>query len=217
MENTLYYSLSDVSLSQFIVNDALLIKGTNTLTLNLTGLVEDEHDIIFLRLIWGDGTVASYQKPVVYDYKNNSIFDEILYGKIGGSVATVYEHTYINNTTSYNVALTAQFVAIYRNGTVVNFLQPIYIVSDSFYDRIDNIKLLSSQILPNSSSNTVISIESDFNKQTYLGVLSGSDITLDLPSFEPDDGYVFVFTSDNEQVFDHNGNAVQVDEILANS
>jgi len=220
MNNTLYYNLSDVSQSQVIVMDELLIKGTNTLTLVLTGLVETEHDVIFLKLLWGDGDIEDYQKAVVYDYKNNSIFDEVLYGKIGGSVATIYEHTYFNTTSNYNIALTAQFVAIYRNGTFINFKQPIYVVSDSFYDRMENIKLLNSQILPSNNSNTVISIESDINKQSYISVLSGQLTApiLEIP-IEPvsDPGFVFVFDHLNQQVFDQDDNAVQVDEVFANS
>jgi len=54
-----------------------------------------------------------------------------------------------------------------------------------------------------------------------LGFISGgfsSKLSLPGPSpLQPDEGFVFVFTSDNQQLFDQDDNAVQVPEEFANA
>jgi hypothetical protein len=50
-----------------------------------------------------------------------------------------------------------------------------------------------------------------------LGFITGGFSSARISSIAPDPGFVFVFTADDEQVFDQDDNAVQVLDIYANS
>jgi hypothetical protein len=56
-------------------------------------------------------------------------------------------------------------------------------------------------------------------RYTSLGRTIGRSFNEMIGSFEllPDDGYIFVYTDDNQQLFDDQNRAVQVDQQLANS
>jgi len=56
------------------------------------------------------------------------------------------------------------------------------------------------------------------NSINRLGIISGGfSSKYSSPTLQPDEGFVFVFTPDNLQVFDQDDNAVQVSIEFANS
>lgn len=171
----IYYSVSSTQDSQLLYYEPVNFKGSSSVTFILTGINEELNNVLFLEIEWGDGTKKEYyQKDLIFDYKEESIFNEILYGKVGGSIATFYTHDFFNNLSSYNVALSAQFLFTLSNGATIHIIQPIGVFKNSFYDEIGDLSLLSTQITPTSSNFTFVNFEGKNNKQTYVGIMSAN-------------------------------------------
>lgn len=170
-----YYNISSTQESQLIYPDPINFKGSSSVTFVLTGIEEEYNSALFLEIEWGDGTKREYyQKDLIFDYKEESIFNEILYGKVGGSICTFYTHEFFNNLSSYNVALSSQFLFTFSNGAVIHIIQPIGVFKNSFYDEIGDINILDIQVTPTNSNYTFINFESKNNKQTYVGIMSSN-------------------------------------------
>ena len=172
---TVYYDLPAFTSNQVITKEPLIYKGGTTVNFVLTGVQEEAYDVLFLQVDWGDGSPKrTFRKDLIYDYREQSIFNEILYGKIRGSVATMYTHEFFNNLSSYNVSLTSQFLFIYSNGVHVNIIQPISIFTGSYYDEIGDLNILNTQIIATSSNNTFFNFEGRNNKQTFVGIMESN-------------------------------------------
>lgn len=169
-----YYNISSTQgLQPVIKYPVAYFKGSTTVTFVLTGINEETDDVLFLEIDWGDGTSKEYyQKDLIFNYKEESIFNEILYGKIGGSIATFYDHIYFNNTSNYNIALSSQFLFTFSSGATLLITQPISIFKNSYYDEIGDLNLLSTQVTPTSSNFTFVNFEGKNNRQTYVGIMS---------------------------------------------
>lgn len=172
---SVYYNLPTITSNQTLIKEPLLYKGTTTVNFILTGVVEEAYDVLFLQIDWGDGTPKrTFQKDLIYDYREQSIFNEILYGKIRGSIATFYSHFYSNSLNSYNSSLTAQFLLVYNNGVHAHIIQPISVFSGSYYDEIGELSILNTQIVATSANNTFFNFESRLSKQTFVGIMSAN-------------------------------------------
>jgi hypothetical protein len=172
---SVYYDLPIITSNQIITKEPLLYKGSTTVNFVLTGVIEEMYDVLFLQIDWGDGTPKrTFQKDLIYDYREQSIFNEVLYGKIRGSIATFHSHEYANSLNSYNSSLTAQFLFIYNNGAHVHIIQPISIFSGSYYDEIGELSILNTQIVATSANNTFFNFEGRRNKQTFVGIMSAN-------------------------------------------
>lgn len=171
----IYYNISSTQESQTIYYDPVNFKGSSSVTFILTGINEELNSALFLEVEWGDGTSKEYyQKDLIFDYKEESIFSEILYGKVGGSIATFYTHEFFNNLSSYNVALSTQLLFTFSNGVTIHIIQPVGVFKNSFYDDIGDLNLLNTQITPTSSNYTFVNFEGKNNKQTYVGIMSSN-------------------------------------------
>ena len=172
---TLYYNVSSTQENHLIYSDPVNFKGSSSVAFVLTGINEEINNALFLEIEWGDGTKKEYyQKDLIFDYKEESIFNEILYGKIGGSIATSYTHDFFNNLSSYNIALTSQFLFTFSNGAIVHIIQPIGVFKNSFYDEIGDLNLLNTQITPTGGNFTFVNFEGKNNRQTYVGIVSAN-------------------------------------------
>ena len=168
------YSLSS-AVTQTIFQPSISLKGQTEVTYLLYDINEDINNVLFLDINWGDGSsVVNLRRNAVYDYRTQSIFDEILYGKIGGSVCTPQKHVYNNNTITYGVALTATFTLYYDNGAITTIYQPHTLYWASFYDDITELVAINTQIQPVSTNRTFVNLESKRNIQTLPSLL---DIT----------------------------------------
>jgi len=169
---TIFFNLSTVT-SASIYNEPVILKGKNTVNFILTGITEPYNTVLFLDIIWGDSNdIVSIKKDAVYDYRNQSIFNEILYGKIGGSVCTSYSHDYINNSVTHSLNVVAKFILTYDSGETVSFYQPFNIYHGSFYDDIKEYVAINSQILPISYNTTFVNFESKNNIQIVPSLLT---------------------------------------------
>lgn len=154
------------------------IKGQSTVNFILTGVDESTSDVIFLDINWGDSTeVISHRRDTVYDYKNQSILNEVLYGKIGGSLCTFYSHPYFNNTKYNIVQYDLSFTFYYDNGIIATINQPLRIHWGSFYDEIKELVAINTQIVPLSTNYTFVNLESKENVQIIPAILGISNTT----------------------------------------
>lgn len=170
--NTIYVNLSSIYENQTIKKEINNIKGNSTIQFILTGINEEVNDALSLELNWGDSSnIESYKKDLVFNYKEKSIFDEILYGKLGGSVMTQYKHTYTPNLSANFTSLTAQLLIYYSNGVYADLYFPITLISESYYDNIKKFSINNTQMNSLSTSNTIANLESKYTKQTYITYL----------------------------------------------
>lgn len=172
----IYYNISSIQVPQQVIKyNSENFKGSSSVTFILTGINEEFNSALFLEIDWGDGSAKEYyQKDLIFDYREESIFNEILYGKVGGSIATFYTHNFFNNVSSYNVALSSQFLFTFSNGSTLLIIQPIGVFKNSYYDEIGDLTLLNTQVTPTSSNFTFVNFEGKNNKQTYVGIVSAN-------------------------------------------
>tara|TARA_R100001463_G_scaffold20223_2_gene49336 strand:- start:4369 stop:4890 length:522 start_codon:yes stop_codon:yes gene_type:complete len=164
-------NLSAISENMSIKQSELIAKSDYTFQFILTGIQEDQARALTLDIDWGDGSEVEYHsKDVVYNYKENTIFDEILYGKLGGSILTVYNYDYSPTPNSFFTNLTAQLLITFSDGYYVNIYQPIKLVHESYYDNIKQLSVVNTQI-HSLTSDTVANLQSKYNKQTYITLL----------------------------------------------
>lgn len=174
----IYFNLSSAT-NTTTIGSSVVIKGQNTVNFILSGISERYYNVLFIDINWGDGTpITTIRKKAVYDYKNQSIFYEIINGKPGGTVCTTYSHDYINTSISYGLDVTAKFTLTYDNGSVAYFEQPIRIYHGSFYDDTVELVAINTQIQPLSSNNTFINFESKYNVQTIPSILATTGSTI---------------------------------------
>jgi hypothetical protein len=167
----IYCTLSAPATRNIFLNPVLL-KGTTTVNFVLTGINEEISNILFLDINWGDSSNSlSLQRDIIFNYKEQSIFDEVLYGKLRGSVATIHSHVYNNTTNAYNTSLTAVINCTFNTGDTVRFIQPINVFNASFYDRLGDLSISKTQIQPNEDSNTFAILEGQNNKFSYISIL----------------------------------------------
>jgi hypothetical protein len=153
-------------------NAPVIVKGHNTVNFVLIGVKEDGNSVLFMDIDWGDGTdLITLKKDPVYDYRNMSIIDEVLYGKQGGSVCTTQSHVYSNESSTYGLNLTASLTFYYSNSCIATVKQPLKLYWASFYDEIKELVAINSQVLPISTNNTFINLESMQNTQIIPSIL----------------------------------------------
>lgn len=195
---SIYYSLTSTSVNTQTVLSTLTLKGKTSINFILTGINETTNYATYLDINYGDTSeTIKFYKDAVYNYKTKSIFDEVLYGKIGGTILKMYEHTYINSTSSINQPLTAQFLITFRNGSQSLFIQPLNIYNSSYYDEIGDLSIISSQISPLYTNNTFVNLEGKINKQTYVSILQ---LLTNVQPTSADFGYQFLYSPSSEQI-----------------
>jgi len=150
----------------------ITLKGNTTLVFDMTKIDESIYPINIIKFQYGDGSeIETFTRPVVYNYRTQSILNEILYNKVG-SIGVLYPHTYIPSQTTYFQRLTCQAVCYFNNMETLTFNIPIRIAQNSFYDEIDELKLVNTQLIPDSVSSTLIIVDQLKSRFTNTLVLS---------------------------------------------
>ena len=171
--SNIFINQSSVTESLSVLKDEVVFKSDPTINFVLTGIDESANQALTLDINWGDGTDINFnQKDLVFNYKKESIFNEMLYGKLGGTILDSYEHTYVPSISTFATSLTAQFLIHYNNGFYASILQPIKLVRESYYDNIQKLGIQSTQMTGASGSNTVANLESKFDRRTYITYLN---------------------------------------------
>jgi|TARA_R110002124_G_scaffold94423_10_gene238512 hypothetical protein len=171
--SNIFINLSAISENTTVLKSLYYFKGNPSINFILSGIDESINAALTLDINWGDGTTTEFsQKDIVFNYKKESIFNEVLYGKVGGTILDNYKHTYVPSTSSFFTNLTAQFVIHYNNGFYANIKQPIKLIKESYYDNIQKLGITSTQMTGASGSNTVANLQSKFNDSTYITFLN---------------------------------------------
>lgn len=139
-----------------------VLKGATTVNLVLTGVTEKDYKVDIATINWGDGSpTETLKRDIFFNYKTNSIFNEVLNGKIGGSCLNVHSHVYVNQTDVYGIPHTLNILIQKNSGTYLNIRQPISSYWGSYYDNLNNISILNTQVLPTTGNTSFISFESN--------------------------------------------------------
>jgi hypothetical protein len=171
--SNIFINLSATEENRTVLKDEISFKGAPSINFILSGIDESINAALTLDINWGDGSATEFsQKDIVFNYKEKSIFNEMLYGKVGGTILDEYEHTYVPSTSSFFTNLTAQFIVHFNNGFYANIKQPIKLVRESYYDNIQKLGITSTQMTGASGSNTVANLQSKFNNSTYITFLN---------------------------------------------
>lgn len=164
--------LSGAFTNTIITREPILIKGATTVTFSFTGVSEQDYKVDTLYISWGDGSpIESYKRDIFFNYKTQSIFNEILYGQLGGSILNTYSHNYYNETILYGVEYTAKILLNKNNGSYAYIVQPVVVYWNSYYDDVKKVSLLNSQVIPLSTNFTFINIETEYDRITIPCVL----------------------------------------------
>ena len=151
---------------------AINIKAKTNVIYKLSDIVETSNAALYLDIDWGDGTpIVNRVRPITVDYREANIIDEIVFNRPLGSILIKEEHTYYNNTSDYVTGATTQLLITYSNAATLRIIQPIQIFQASYYDDIGDLDILSAQILPLSSNNTILNLEGKVGKYTYVATL----------------------------------------------
>jgi hypothetical protein len=167
----------NVSVSSFDTGDTVtlspaVIRTKTNITYVLSDIVETNSEALYLDINWGDGTpIERYTRPIFVDYKTSNIIDEIVYNKPLSSILNSKNHTYYNNSNSFNISVIMQMLITYKDNSILKIEHPIQIFQASYYDEIGDLDILSAQIMPLSTNNTFINLESKLGKYTYVVAL----------------------------------------------
>jgi hypothetical protein len=157
-----------------ILYDEFIIKSDTSVKLDLLNINEDSFKVKTLTIDWGDGSIETYNADIYLDYYNESIIPELLYNK-SGSVCLEYNHTYNPASSAYFNRYVINVQLTYLNTVKGQFILPIKVAKPSLYDRVNDLKIVNTQILPLSSSNTLLNLQTD--KEFYvIPVITASSI-----------------------------------------
>ena len=171
--SVIFLSSSPLSADQTTVLSAAPIKGRTNVILDMTGIDESLYAINDIKLNWGDVDVYNeYKRDPVKDYTTTSIFDEILYGKMGGSIAVRYEHIFTSLSSIDIITYLLEVFAYAENGYRHDYSVFLPVFPESYYDSLDELDIITTQMLPLSTNDTVVNMASGSSGQTLICVLS---------------------------------------------
>lgn len=150
--NTVDIPFNTIFTSLTTVNDSVTFEDLTTAVFILSGITEDLTPIS-LTISWGDGSVDKYENSVFKNYRETSIFGEVLYNKFSSIFAEHYTHIYSPSVSARFKKLSAEVMVEYSNGDIASLIQPIEITSGDFYETIGDVKLIKTNLLPLSGNN----------------------------------------------------------------
>ena len=146
---TLYLSSGELSGTNILLE--MNLEDKTTFTLNLSGMSE-EYFPTNLIIDWGDGCNQKYDTNLYKNYREESILEEVMYGKFSSIFQSNYTHTYYPAKDSLFNSLSAQFLVNYSNGEYIWFIQPLKIRSLDFYESLEDVKIINTVILDDSDN-----------------------------------------------------------------
>lgn len=150
--NTKNLSLSSNSTNYTYIGSLLELEDLTTLNVILSGVTES-YIPLNLEIDWGDGTIEYFDNNTYKNYREESIINEVLYGKFSSIFQNTYSKIYYPSETTLFKQLSAQFYLKYSNGDTAWFIIPIEIRSYDYFEAIYDLKLLNTTILPLTANN----------------------------------------------------------------
>jgi hypothetical protein len=157
---TLNYDLNSAFDNVTIQPKPVILKGATTVNISLTGVSEEKYTVDVITIDWGDGEREVKKRDLFFNYRTQSIFNEILYGKTNGTALGIFSHDYVNRYNSYEVDYTISVVLLKNNGQYIYIKQPVRCFWGSFYDNMERVTALNSQLLPLNTNDTLLNLES---------------------------------------------------------
>jgi hypothetical protein len=158
--------------------DKYTTKGATTVNISLQNISELLYKVNSAEIDWGDGSIETAKRELFFNYKTQSIFDEIIYGNLNGSVLKTYSHVYSNNFDKYEVIYKIYVKLTRTNGKMLSYYIPLGVTWGSYYDDIKNLAIINSQITPDSKNTTFVNLESVYDKTILPSKLDIVGVTL---------------------------------------
>ena len=133
------------------VNPLVELDDLTTVAFVLSGITE-EFTPTTMTISWGDGSVNNFDNSVFKNYREVSIFGEVLYGNFSSLFAVDYLHSYAPSVSARFKSLSAEIMIEYSNGDVTSIIQPLRVLSEDYYETIGDVTLINTNILPLSSN-----------------------------------------------------------------
>lgn len=127
----------------------LQIKGTTQLDFVLSAFDTSIRDIVQIVAVFGTGDYTVYNADVSLPTFVQPV--------------TSVSYTYNAQYTSYVTYLSAVFQVVYSNLAIINYVQPLQLLQSSYYDEVGHIHITSSQLLPVSSNDVVLTCYDDYS------------------------------------------------------
>jgi len=151
-----------------------ILKGGFNFVLDLLNVDETLSKVKSITIDWGDGSkVETYQVNLVKDYYTESVIYEMLYNK-DISVCVPYSHTYYPVASSYFVYNTLSAYITYLNGNIGEVYVPLKIAQNSYYDYMGEMYIINTQILPLSTSNTLLNVQGEKDRYIFPVITDNS-------------------------------------------
>jgi hypothetical protein len=136
----------------------VIVKGAATINISLIGINEDRSAVDVVTIDWGDGSREVKKRDLFFNYRKQSIFNEVLYGKINGSPLGVFSHEYVNKYNTYEATYSIQIAILKNTGQYIYIKQPVRCFWASFYDSVVRLATTNTQILPTKSNDTFLNL-----------------------------------------------------------
>jgi hypothetical protein len=171
-----------------IYSDIIYIKGQTAFELDLTGIDETAKKVKSVTIDWDDGSpTETYNIGLVKNYYNESVINEFLTG-VDQTVCSDYLHTYYPLQSSYLVERTCKAIVTFLaneqsllSQSTLEIYVPLRISQTSYYDSVEELFLINNQLLPLSSSNTLLNVQTLNSRYTIPVItdttLSGSAVS----------------------------------------
>jgi hypothetical protein len=150
--NSYVLSLSSNATSAVEIRPLVTFDDHTTLRVNLSGLTE-AFVPVYLKLDWGDGQSETINNSLYKVYREESILNEVIYGKFSSVLNEDYLHSYYPSSSARYKCLSAQVYLEYADGNSSWFVQPIKIVTRDYFESIYDIRLIDTNLLPLSTNN----------------------------------------------------------------
>jgi len=145
--NTKSIVLSTNSSSYVEVMDTLILNDATTLTVFLGDVYEDVLPLS-LKINWGDDNILYYDNDLYKNYRNESVINEIIYGKFSKLLQQEYSFDYYPSTTHTYKRTKVQFLIEYTNNNKSLITLPIEIRSSDYFESVGDIKMISTHVIP---------------------------------------------------------------------
>ena len=183
MSNIITTSLTQPLTNTTVFEEPFIYKGLYLIELDLGPISEKPSRALTVTIDWGDDTENEiHKRSIVFDYRKSSIFDEVLYGRLGGSVLGRFEHRYTPSETHIR-AVSAQVVITFDNGSYTKIVQPISLVMESYYDYIKEFSI-NSMVIHDTTQFSILNLQSKYNERTWPALWADNRI-LDTSVFPP--------------------------------
>jgi len=208
--NSYNISLATTSTSLTSNYDTIDLFDQTEVGVNLSNIFSDVFPY-YVVIDWGDGSeVFEPEIKTFINYRTESIIDEIVKGVSPPFLNTTYKHIYDPSPDSLVKSLTLKVGIQYTTGEITQFIIPIDIRTEGYYENIRDIKLEDVKIINNVNFDTTLQLRTEIdnyiiettnntNADSFTSFVV-NDVGENLEKIERDNGNVIVDNKDGTEV-----------------